>query len=76
MPRKTNQFAESVEDDETEVAIPVPEKESGFKQARIKGTWTMYWGGDMYNFVDGKTFNIPQELFDHLKNYGNIYDTL
>ena len=74
MTKKTNQFAEPIEEDE--IAVPVPEKESSLKQARIKGTWDMHWGGKVYNFVDGKTFNIPQELFEHLKNYGNIYDTL
>jgi hypothetical protein len=75
MTKKTNQFAEPIEETE-EIAVPVPEKGSDLKQARIKGTWNMYWGGKVYNFVDGKTFNIPQELFNHLKNYGNIYDTL
>lgn len=46
------------------------------KKARIKGTWTMYWGGKPFNFEDGKTFTIPADLFDYLQAHGNIYDTL
>jgi len=76
MARKTQQFAEAVENTETEIAIPVPEKGSNLIQARIKGTWKMYWGQEVYNFVDGKRFNIPQDLYDYLRKSGNIYDTL
>jgi len=77
MARKSNQFAESVEDEtEVEVAIPVPTEESNLIQARVKGSWNMYWGGSVYNFVDGKRFNIPKDLYNYLRKNGNIYDTL
>lgn len=77
MARKSNQFAEPVEDEtEVEVAMPVPTEESNLKQARVKGSWTMYWGGSVYNFVDGKRFNIPKDLYNYLRKNGNIYDTL
>lgn len=46
------------------------------KKARIKGTWRMYWGTDAYDFEDGNTYTIPTGLYNHLKSYGNIYDTL
>jgi len=77
MARKSNQFAESVEDEtEVEVAIPVPTEESNLIQARVKGSPNMYWGGSVYNFVDGKRFNIPKDLYNYLRKNGNIYDTL
>lgn len=76
MPRKTNIFAQPVEEEEVEVALPVPEPSSGLIQARIKGTWKMTYGQQVYNFVDGKHFNIPKDLFEYLKRHGNIYDTL
>jgi len=76
MARKSNTFAESVEEDEVEIAVPVPSADSNFTQARVKGTWTMYWGGSVYNFVDGKRFNIEKDLYHYLRKNGNIYDTL
>jgi hypothetical protein len=76
MARKTQQFAEEVENNEIEVAIPVPTEGSNLIQARIKGTWKMYWGKEVYNFVDGKRFNISKDLYDYLRKSGNIYDTL
>jgi hypothetical protein len=76
MARKTQQFAEEVENNEIEVAIPVPTEGSNLVQARIKGTWKMYWGKEVYNFVDGKRFNISKDLYDYLRKSGNIYDTL
>lgn len=76
MSTKKNPFAEAVENDEEEVvATPVPAN-GGLVRARIKGTWRMYWGQQIYNFEDKKTFNIPQDLFEYLKKSGNIYDTL
>lgn len=75
MARKTQQFAEPVEEEE-QIAVPVPAEGSDLVQARIKGTWTMYWGGSVYNFVDGKRFNITKDLFNYLRKNGNIYDTL
>lgn len=75
--RSNPAFAEPVSsDDEEVIATPVPEEGSGLKRARVKGTWNMYWGHMIYNFEDGKTYNIPVGLYDHLKHYGNIYDTL
>jgi hypothetical protein len=76
MARKTNIFAQPAEQEEAEVAVPVPTPESGLVQARIKGTWKFRYGQQVYNFVDGKTFNIPKDVFQYLKKYGNIYDTL
>jgi hypothetical protein len=70
----TQQFAEEVEN--VEIAVPVPVEGSNLIQARIKGTWQMYWGQEVYNFVDGKRFNIPKGLHDYLRKSGNIYDTL
>ena len=46
------------------------------KKGRVKGTWKMYWGRETFDFEDGKTYTIPSGLYDHLKNHGNIYDTL
>lgn len=70
----TQQFAEEIEN--VEIAVPVPVEGSNLIQARIKGTWQMYWGQEVYNFVDGKRFNIPKGLHDYLRKSGNIYDTL
>ena len=72
----TQQFVEEAENVEIEVAIPVLEKGSNLIQARVKGTWKMYWGQEVYNFVDGKRFNISKDLYDYLRKSGNIYDTL
>jgi hypothetical protein len=47
-----------------------------FKTARIKGTWTMYWGSDIYEFVDGHRYRLPALLWEYLRQSGNIYDTL
>jgi len=76
MPRKANQFAETVVEEVPEIATPVPAVGSNLVQARIKGTWTMYYGNMVYNFVDGKSFNIPKDLYAYLKKNSNIYDTL
>lgn len=74
--RNSNTFAEPVSEVEETVVTPVPAAGSDLKRARIKGTWTMYWGAKMFNFETGKTYNIPADLYEHLKKYGNIYDTL
>jgi hypothetical protein len=71
-------FAEPVEEVaevEEVIATPAPVA-SGLKKARIKGTWLMHWGGERFNFEDGKSFNIPADLYDYLKAHGNIYDTI
>ena len=44
--------------------------------ARVKGTWTMFWGLETWNFNDGKRYKLPRGLFEYLKTNGNIYDTL
>jgi hypothetical protein len=44
--------------------------------ARVKGTWTMFWGKETWMFNDGKRYKLPRDLFDYLKKNGNIYDTL
>lgn len=68
---------EVVETEETEAAVATPAPVApGLKKARIKGTWLMFWGGAKYDFEDGKTFNIPADLYEYLKAHGNIYDTL
>lgn len=46
------------------------------KSARVKGTWTLYFGLTEWDFVDGKRYDLPIELFNYLKQHGNIYDTL
>ncbi len=68
------QFAE-VEDDtvvEEEETIVTSE----LKSARVKGTWNMYWGTQMFPFEDGKRYRLPVDLYEYLKSSGNIYDTL
>lgn len=47
-----------------------------YRTARIKGTWTMYWGTETYDFVDGRRYRLPALLWEYLKQSGNIYDTL
>lgn len=44
--------------------------------ARVKGSWTMFWGHDTWIFNDGKRYKLPRGLFEYLKKNGNIYDTL
>lgn len=79
MTRRPANLAEEVEalDDEqpalVEEQIAVNED---FKNARVKGTWQMYWGRDVYDFEDGKRYRLPVELYAWLKTNGNIYDTL
>jgi hypothetical protein len=46
------------------------------KVAKVKGTWQMFWAGEVFDFVDGHRYEIPLGLFDYLKASGNIYDTL
>lgn len=46
------------------------------KRARVKGTWTMYYGSEMYDFVDGQYYDLSPSLFSYLKQQGNIYDTM
>jgi hypothetical protein len=76
----TSMFSEPVEEiieeeilEEKAVVAPGG---NGTRKGRIKGTWTMYWGNSIFNFEDGKTYTIPNALYDYLKENGNIYDTL
>lgn len=46
------------------------------RSVRIKGTWTLYFGGGVYNFVDGQRYDLPPDVFAYLKESGNIYDTM
>jgi hypothetical protein len=77
--------AEQVEDQdefdsENEVVVAEPvtvmSADSDFVNARIKGTWKMFWGTNSYDFVDGKRYKIPKDLYAYLRKSSNIYDTL
>jgi hypothetical protein len=46
------------------------------KRARVKGTWQMYWGDQIFDFVDGNYFMVPADLYDYLRKRSCIYDTL
>lgn len=46
------------------------------KSARVKGTWTMYWGTQVWDFADGQRYDLPVDLFEYLRSRSNIYDTL
>ena len=77
--KKANQFAEVVETTEEEtsaVEVQPLEVNSDSIQARVKGTWTMFWGQQVFNFEDGTRYTIPRDLYNYLRNSGNIYDTL
>jgi hypothetical protein len=81
MARKTNpEFAEAVDSDEVVVDEPMPviatSPDSNLVNARVKGTWTMFWGRSRYEFVDGNRYKLPKDLFAYLRSSGNIYDTL
>lgn len=59
-------------DDEVSTLIAKPST----RRARIKGSWTMYWGLETFEFEDGKTYDIANDLYEYLKYHGNIYDVL
>lgn len=46
------------------------------KRARVKGTWTQYYGNQVFDFVDGQYYELPIDLFSYLRSRGNIYDTM
>jgi len=46
------------------------------KRARVKGTWTLYFGTEQYDFVDGQYYELPVDLYNSLRKSGNIYDTM
>lgn len=77
MPTKKNiEFAEAEMEDDDVVLEEETVVAHDLKSARIKGTWTMFWGQDRYDFVDGKRYRIPTDLYQYLKVRSCIYDTL
>lgn len=79
MPRKPYpNFAETDEFDpnDVEVAEPTVVVNDGLVTARVKGTRSMMWGSTVYNFIDGQRVRIPRDLFEYLRSYQNIYDTM
>ena len=79
MPKKQpSVFAEPVEVEEvTQVVEEQPViVNSDNINARIKGTWTMFWGKQVFNFQDDNRYSIPRDLYAYLKKNGNIYDTI
>lgn len=58
------------------VVAPTTESNSNFVTARVKGTWKMYWGRMTFDFVDGKRYKLPRDLYDYLVRHSNIYDTV
>jgi len=79
---KTTQIAEVLIEEEVEEAkAPVSSPEPTIvapttKNAKIKGTWTMFWGKQKWDFIDGHRYDLPLDLYDYLRKAGNIYDTL
>jgi hypothetical protein len=76
--KKASQFAEAVDTASEEAVVEVQplEVSSDEVSARVKGTWTMFWGQLVFNFEDGTRYTIPRDLYNYLKKSGNIYDTL
>jgi hypothetical protein len=63
--------------EEEDVSLPEPVVVTPtHRRARVKGTWTMFYGDQMFDFIDGQTYTLPTELFDYLRTRGNIYDTM
>lgn len=67
-------------DSENEVVVAEPvtvmSADSDYVSARVKGTWKMFWGSDSFDFVDGKRYKLPKDLYAYLRKSSNIYDTL
>lgn len=76
MARKPVEFAEIDTDDDVEVVETETVVNDDYVNARIKGTWKMFWGRMTFDFEDGKRYRIPRDLFNYLKANGNIYDTM
>ena len=78
--KHTTKIAEVlIEDDEVEAPAPTPQAtivSPTTKNAKIKGTWTMYYGTGKWDFVDGHRYDLPLDLYEYLRKNGNIYDTL
>lgn len=81
MAKTTSKIAEVLIEEDEIVEAPAPKAEPTIvapttKNAKIKGTWTMYYGTGRWDFVDGQRYELPVDLFEYLKRSGNIYDTL
>lgn len=80
--KNTTKIAEVlIEEDAVEEApAPEPVKETVVspttKNAKVKGTWTMFYGTSRWDFVDGHRYDLPMDLYNYLRRAGNIYDTL
>jgi len=78
--KRTTKIAEVLlEDDEVEAPAPAPQTtivSPTTKNAKIKGTWTMYYGTGKWDFVDGHRYDLPLDLYEYLRKNNNIYDTL
>jgi hypothetical protein len=59
-----------------EVVTETVTVEAETKKARVKGTWRMYFSGQVYDFTDGESYDLPPDLYNYLRGSGNIYDTL
>jgi Holliday junction resolvasome RuvABC endonuclease subunit len=81
-PAAFTEVEEVVEEETTpdEVVIEEPvvvvNTDSDIVNARVKGTWVMFWGTSKFDFEDGKRYKLPKDLFNYLRSHGNIYDTL
>lgn len=78
MARKAQPAFAETEDDTVDEIVEVEEETvvDDLKSARIKGTLNIQWGATVYDFEDGKRYRIPVDLYEYLRGYGNIYDTL
>jgi hypothetical protein len=75
--KKANIFAEPVETEEAHAVEVQPTiVNNDTINARVKGTWTMFWGHQSFKFEDGSRYVIPRDLYNYLRKNGNIYDTL
>ena len=77
--KNTTKIAEVLIEDEVEAPAPAPQPtvvSPTTKNAKIKGTWTMYYGTGKWDFVDGHRYDLPLDLYEYLRKNGNIYDTL
>jgi hypothetical protein len=63
-------------EDNVEVVESATVVNADLVNARVKGTWVMYWGKQVFDFKDGARYRLPRDLFQYLKKNGNIYDTM
>jgi|APSaa5957512493_1039668.scaffolds.fasta_scaffold09642_2 hypothetical protein len=75
-PQASPQQAPAEEVEEAELVTPTVTVAPNTVRARVKGTWTMYYCGQPYDFTDGSNYDLPPDLYNYLKGHGNIYDTL